>query len=790
MLGQTLGHYRVLEQIGAGGMGVVYRAHDERLDRDVALKVLPASTLVDEAARKRFRQEALTLSKLNHPNIETVFDFDTQDGVDFLVMELIPGVTLDQKLVSGALPEKDLLRLGQQLAEGLAAAHEQGIIHRDLKPGNLRVTPDGRLKILDFGLAKLLQPVTHADVTQSVTETQSVTGTLPYMAPEQLRGETADARSDIWAAGAVLYEMATGRRPFDAKLSTALAGDIQHTPPPSPRQLKFELSPKLEDIILKCLEKEPDNRYQSARELAVDLRRLAAPAATAVVAVGLPAKKRWKTFAAVSVAGLVVLIAAVSIANLGGVRDRLLGKAAAPQIKSIAVLPLANLSGDPEQEYFADGMTEALITDLAQISALRVISRTSVMEYKGAKKPLPQIARELNVDAVVEGSVQRSGGRVRISAQLIEAQTDRHLWARSYERQLSDVLTLQEELARSIAGEIRVKLTPQEQARLASARAVNPDAHEAYLLGRFHLEKGDPAGLEKALAYFQQAVQKDPQYAPAYTGLADYYGILPFYTRSSPSEVFPKAQAAALRALEIDSNLAEAHASLAYTLAYYDWDWAGAEREFQRALALNPNYSAAHARYSRLLGMLGRLDEARAQMQRVQELEPLSLSPRGNLAMLAYFAGQYDVAIVQLQEILEMDPKFPTGYWGLGLAYEQKGQYKQAIAAFERAQSLAPGSLNIKASLGHAYAVQGDVGKAKQIIAELKDQSRQKYVSSYQVALVFAGLGQKKEALDWLERAYNERSTPVAYARMDPRLASLRSDARFQDLLRRMKFPP
>ncbi len=789
MIGQTLGHYRVVEKIGAGGMGVVYRAHDERLDRDVALKVLPAGTLADEAARKRFCKEALALAKLNHPNIGTLHDFDTQDGVDFLVMEYIPGVTLSDKLAGGALPEKEIARLGVQLAEGLAAAHEQGVVHRDLKPGNLRLTPDGRVKILDFGIAKLVRPATATAATESFTETQAVAGTLPYMAPEQLRGEQADHRSDLYSFGVILYGMATGRHPFQEKLATALADDILHKPPAPPGRLNPELSPRLEEIILKCLEKEPENRYQSAKELLVDLRRLGAPTSLEVV----PAPRRLGTRrGAVLVAGigLVAILAMLFGLNVRGWRERLLGRAGTSRIRSLAVLPLANLSGDPEQEYFADGMTEALITELAQISALRVISRSSVMQYKGKQKPLPEIAKALNVDAVVEGSVQRAGKRVRITAQLVDARRDRHLWAQSYERDLSDILTLQDEVARAIATEIQVKLTPHEQTRLASARPVNPEAHEAYLLGRFYWNTRTQEGLEKALAYFQQALEKDPHYAPAYAGMADYYSILPFYSRSTPKEVFPKAKAAALKALEIDNTLAEAHAALAYTMAYYDWDWAGAEREFKRAIELNPNSNTAHQAYSRLLSVTGRPEEAQAEMQGAQELDPLSLLPLGNMAMLSYFGGQYDLAIKQLQRTLELDPNFPVAPWGMGLAYEQKGMYEEAIAAFQRAESIAGGSPNVAASLGHAYAVSGRRREAEKIIAELKEQSKKKYVSSYQIALIYAGLGEKNQAFAWLQKAYEERSTLLAYFEMDPRLAPLRSDPRFQDLLRRIGLPP
>jgi len=403
-VGLELGHYRIVEKIGAGGMGEVYRAQDKHLGRDVAVKVLPPGTLSDESARKRFREEALILSKLNHPNIATIHDFDTQAGADFLVMEYVPGVTLSERLATGPLPEREVACLGGQLAEGLAAAHERGVIHRDLKPGNLRLTSDGRLKILDFGLAKLVQPVSGDARTQSLSETRALAGTLPYMAPEQLKGERVDARSDLWAVGIALYEMATGRHPFEGKTSTAVTDQILHAPAPALQELQPRLSSRLADIILKCLEKDAENRYQSAKELQVDLRRLTSLMSTASAAVAATRKRT---------------------------RPR--------RIRSVAVLPLTNLSRDSEHEYFADGMTEALICDLAKLRAVKITSRTSVMRYKGSTMPLPQIADELNVDAVVEGSVIRVGPRVRITAQLIHAASDTHLWAESYDRDFEDV---------------------------------------------------------------------------------------------------------------------------------------------------------------------------------------------------------------------------------------------------------------------------------------------------------------------------------------------------------------
>src|SRR5215470_777616 len=466
MIGDTVSHYRIVEKIGEGGMGVVYLAHDDRLDRNVALKLLPPLATTNESARKLFCKEALTLAKLNHPNIATVHDFDRDKTIDFLVSEYVSGPRLDDILASGPLPEKQVLRLGMQLAEGLAAAHEHGVVHRDLKPANLRLTPDGRLKILDFGLAKLFQPAA-SDLTRSFTETQAGAGTLPYMSPEQVNGETVDPRTDIYAAGAVLYEMATGRRVFPETSPLRLADDIVHKAPLAPRVVNDRVSPNFERIILKCLEKDPERRYHSAKELEVDLSRLAAPGSAPSVA---PAGRIFTRGTVIRTGlGLLALAVLLAVLNLSVWKKSFFKGSHVDHIEALAVLPLENLSRDPDQQYFAEGMTDELITDLSQIKALRVISRTSVMRYKETKMSLPDIAHELHVDAVVVGSVQRSGDRVRISAQLIEAPTDRNIWAKSYEGDLRDVLALQIQVAQAVAREIEVKLTPQEQQLLAHA---------------------------------------------------------------------------------------------------------------------------------------------------------------------------------------------------------------------------------------------------------------------------------------------------------------------------------
>ena len=642
--GETVSHYRILEKLGGGGMGVVYRAHDERLDRDVALKVLPAGMLGDETARSRFRREALTLSQLNHPNVAVVHDFDSDNGVDFLTMEYVEGETLAAKAAAGPLAESEIVNLGTQIAEALEEAHEHQIIHRDLKPANVMVTSKGRVKVLDFGLAKMVRPTEVDAATASLAESQAgtVMGTVPHMAPEQFQGKALDARADIYALGAILYEMATGQRPFPEKQSTPLIASILTEPPQPPRELNGKVPPGLEAIILKALEKNPDERYQSAKQVLEDLGRLSVP-------------------------GSVVA-------------------AQKPKIQSIAVLPLANLSGDPQQEYFADGMTEELITNLAKISALKVISRTSMMQYKGTKKPLPQIAKELKVDALIEGSVLREGGQVRITAQLIEASTDRHLWAESYQRDLRGVLALQSEIASAIGDKVRAAITPSERARLARARTVNPEAYESYLKGKFYLNKMTPEGFEKGLAYLKQAIEIDPTDPLPYGGLALGYSLIGH--EATPDNLIP-AKAAALKALELDPTLLDAHEALAEIKLYWDWDWTGAEEAFERLLAQNPNLPEVHAHYSWYLELMGRVDGAHAEMKRASVLDPLTPLWPAWQGWQFWKTGQYDKTLDGARKALELNPDFPWGLYVLGVGYAEKGMYEEAISAHQKAARVA-----------------------------------------------------------------------------------------------------
>ena len=737
-------------------MGVVYRARDEHLGRDVALKVLNTGSASDESTRKRFRQEAHALSLLNHPGISTVFDFDSQNGTDFLVMEFVDGQRLEDLLRSGPVPESRLAEVGAQIAAALAAAHEQGVIHRDLKPGNVILTPRGQIKLLDFGLALLCPSVEAHTETRSIADSGRLVGTVPYMSPEQILGGEVDERSDIYSLGVILFEMATGRRPFAATVSTALMNEILHRPAPTTGVHGVRLTPGLEALIASMLEKDPKKRPDSAARVEAALRSGGASTASAVV----PSS------------------AHAPFASIPGGR-----------IESIVVLPLENLSQDPEQEYFADGMTEALITNLAQIRALRVVSRTSAMQYKGVRKPLPEIARALQVDSVVEGTVARFGNRVRITAQLIEAATDRHLWAQSYERDLSDVLALQGEVARAIADEVRVQVSGEEQARLKQERRVDPQAYELYLRGRHHWNRRTNAETRKGIEYFHQAIQRDPLYAAAYAGLARAYDTMGTYNFIAPSEAFSQAATAAARALELDPALPEAHTALGGVLFTHNWDWPHAEAEFRRALALDSNSADAYHWYSDFLSAMGRSEEAIASIQRAHSFEPLSLTINMSVAVCYFYARRYDDAIAQQKRTLELDPTFAPALRNLGGAYEEKGMWNEAIDAYMKAGSFSPGDLTATGLLAHAYAVSGRLDEAKHLVNELTEQSKTRYVSPYTMAAIHVGMGDTEKAFENLEQAFASRDRGMVWIKVAPRLDPLRSDPRFSEILRRMKLP-
>jgi serine/threonine protein kinase/tetratricopeptide (TPR) repeat protein len=778
--GKRLGDFEIVSLIGAGGMGEVYRARDCRLERDVAIKVLPRFVSFDPERLHRFEHEAKAAAALNHPNILAVFQMGTYEGAPYLVSELLEGETLREQVKQGPIKLKRAIDYGLQIAHGLAAAHEKGIVHRDLKPENLFIARDSQIKILDFGLAKLTHAESETQVTKQTLDTEpgAVLGTVGYMSPEQVRGQAADHRSDIFAFGAILYEMLSGKRAFQGETTADTMSAILSKEPKSISQVVPSISRAVSQVVHHCLEKDPASRYQSAMELISSLEE-SAMASKAPQWLSVSRRRRW--YAMVSTGLAASVLAAISVLgfNLGGWRDRFRLATGSTQIDSLAVLPLENLSKDPSQDYFSDGITDALTTELAQIGALRVISRTSAEHFKGTRETLPEIGRKLNVEAIVEGSVTRSENHVRITAQLIDVQTDRHLWARSYERELKDVLTLQDEVARDIAREIRIKLTPEERTRLAVARPVDPGSHEAYLRGRYWWHRRGRESELKGLQYFEQAVQLDPSYAPAWAGIADSYIVMAHHGGLPPKEAMPKAKDAALKALQLDSSLAEAHASLATVKMSYEWDYIAAENEFARAIELNPNYATAHHWYAHYLVIKQRFPEALIEIQKAHDLDPYSLVINGFWGLALYYSRDYERASIQFRSMLDLDPsERPIVSEKLAEVYEQKGDYAHALEQRRDALMLSRATEDAK-SLANAYA---HGGAETYWCKRIELAQRPPAASALDLAILYARQGDRDRALRFLERAYQEHSPWLNFMACEPAFDSIRTDPRFQKL--------
>ena len=791
-IGSEFGRYRVLGALGAGGMGEVYLAEDRELGRRVAIKRL-GGWLQDEDGAARFRREARTLASLNHPNIVTIYSVERENGIDFLTMELVEGPSLGERIAAGPMPLPEAIGIARQIADALGIAHASGVVHRDLKPANVKITSDGKVKVLDFGLAKRAVPAGAGDRSQEATLTRgptiagSVLGTPPYMSPEQARGEPVDERADAWAFGCVLYEMLAGRRAFPGRTAAdVLAAILKDEPrwdalPPS-------TPPIVRDLIRHCLEKNPGQRLGDMAGASGALAELASGATRSgsltetSIAASVPAGRvaGRRRGARIAVAALIVATVAMVAVGLWNLAR---GRSSGPSIRSIAVLPLTNASGKPDDQYFADGMTDMLIANLGSIEALKVISRTSVMAYRGGSKPLREIARDLKVQAIVEGSALRSGDRARITARLIDARTETILWSDAYERDMRDVMAMQGYVARAIAGRIQATLAPDVERRL-TARPVRSDVYEDYLKGRFFLYQSSPEALQKAEEFFDGALKKDPAFALAHAGLADINVVRSFSGLVRPAEALEMARMHAVRAIQLDDQMADGHASLAW-ISFLNWDWVTAEQEFRRALQLNPGNALARINYAHFLAGRGRLEEALREGQRARELDPLSLPLHTAYAAVLIGAGRYDDAIAVCREALRMNPGFFWAHTHLWRAYAQKGRFEEALAA-ARASFSAQGDAGLLEALERGRRQAGYPGAMREAAETLAARARTQYVMALSVASLYAQAGEKKAAIDWLERAYQQHGALLEHIRISPEFKELRPDPRFQDLLRRL----
>jgi serine/threonine protein kinase/tetratricopeptide (TPR) repeat protein len=772
--------YQVIEELGKGGMGRVYKVFDRDIEEKVALKLLKPEIASDEETIKRFRNEIRVARKIVHKNVCRMYDLGQAEGTHFITMEFVEGEDLKSLIRRiGQLPIGKSLSIIKQVGEGLAEAHRLGVIHRDLKPHNIMIDREGNARIMDFGIARSLK-------TKGITGGEVMIGTPEYMSPEQVEGKGADERSDIYALGVILYEMVTGRVPFEGDTALSVALKQKTETPKDPKEINTQIPEALSQLILRCLEKDREKRYPGAEELIREIANIEKDLSTTKRDVpkqragSEPKKKRaWNKVALY--AGITVLLVLIVLAGFYLLRPK--GQA----IDSIAVLPFGYTGTNSDLEYLCEGMPESIIGSLQQLSSLKkVIALSSVMRYKG-KDPDPQVIRqELGVDAVLISKINQLENELSIRVELVRTADNSRIWGEQYKRKASEIFNVQEEISNAIAENLRLKLGGEEKRRLAKRYTEDPAAYQDYLTGRFYWNKRTREGVLKGLGYFNQAIEKDPRYALAYAGLADSYAVMGRYSYLSPLEAYPKGLQAAEKALEIDQTLGEAHTSLAFIKRYYSFDWTASELEFKLAIEFSPNYATAHHWYALQLSMLGRHSEALAEIKRAVELDPLSLIINTNMAWVCYFARDYDRAIENFKKTLEMDPTYAVAHQRLGQVYLEKGLFAEAISELEKAVNFSPGNTEVLAALGHALGVSGKSEEAKKILDRLDEQSLHSYVSAYDKATVYLGLGDNDKALEYLERAYEERAGYVSIIRADPRLQRLHADPRFIALLKKM----
>jgi serine/threonine protein kinase/Tfp pilus assembly protein PilF len=794
----TISHYRILDKLGVGGMGEVWLAEDTRLGRKLALKLLPAEFTQDAARVARFELEARAASALNHPNIITIYDIGQSEGIHFIATEFIEGRTLRRSLTSLGLQSREALDITVQIAGALQAAHEAGITHRDIKPENVMLRPDGYVKVLDFGLAKLTEKIESQVDTEALTKIKSSTdpgtvmGTVSYMSPEQARGLKVDARSDIFSLGVVLYEILTGRLPFSGETSTDVLAAILTAEPPSVSQIAGNVPTELEWSLSKALRKNCDERYQTIKNFLNDLKRVKNQLDfEAQLAQLSQSPSAIRSNEEVSEAVTVEFrtdewFRSQSISGQTKSRFTSPGQA----IDSLAILPLVNASNDANMEYLSDGITESIINSLSQLPQLRVVPRSTVFRYKGQEVDPQQIGVELNARAVLSGRVLQLGDSLIVKTELVDVAKQSQLWGEQYRRRLKDIFELQEEIANEISSKLQLRLSGEEKQRLIKRYTDNTEAYHLYLKGRYYNNKRTPEWIRKGIDHFKQAIDLDPNYALAFAGLADSYAFLASATGGQqPRETYPLAKAAALKALELDDSLGEAHCSLGFFRLLYDWDFPAAEREYQRAIELSPHYPNAHDGYGFYLKATGQHEAAIASCRRALELDPLPLFVQLSLGWAYYFARRYDDALAQSRKVMEMDPSFGFAHWHSGMNYIQQQKYDEAVESFRKAISLTGRVPTFISYLGYAHALKGRHREARQMLAQLESMSKQQYVSSYFIAVIHLGLGDLNQVFEWLEKAYEERAGFLAFARVEPMLDAMRGDERFEKLLEKMKLP-